>query len=129
MANWGAKADVVKNVWQSTELVSSSWSNEKRIWTCQLVRGTEDTILTTRHLVFACGSAGREPVMPSLPNQVLLSFVSPTKCLTVFQEQFKGLVLHSSDYHNSQEWKGLRGVVVGSANTGNNISSTTVEQF
>ncbi|KAK5047064.1 hypothetical protein LTR84_007006 [Exophiala bonariae] len=94
------------NVWQSTELVSSSWSNEKRIWTSHLVRGTEDIILTTRHLVFASGSAGREPVMPSLPNQ----------------EQFKGLVLHSSDYHNSHQWKGLHGVVIGSANTGHDVA-------
>ncbi|OQV09860.1 hypothetical protein CLAIMM_13940 [Cladophialophora immunda] len=94
------------NIWQSTELVASSWSPEKKIWTCKLDRGGEEVTLTTFHLVFASGSGGRLPVMPLLPNR----------------EQFKGIVLHSSEYRNSNEWKGLRGVVVGSANTGHDVA-------
>ncbi|OAP62649.1 hypothetical protein AYL99_01876 [Fonsecaea erecta] len=43
--------------------------------------------------------------------------------LTTFHlEQFKGIVLHSSEYRHSNEWKGLRGVVVGSANTAHDVA-------
>ncbi|KAH6714086.1 putative flavin-containing monooxygenase [Leptodontidium sp. MPI-SDFR-AT-0119] len=94
------------NVWQSTELVSSSWSTEKGLWTCKLTRAGEDVTLTSVHLIFACGSAERSPVMPLLSNR----------------EQFRGTVLHSSDYHNSTAWKGRRGIVVGSANTGHDVA-------
>ncbi|KIW67065.1 hypothetical protein PV04_06341 [Phialophora macrospora] len=94
------------NIWQSTELLSSSWSNEQKVWTCNLKRGNEEVTLTTFCLVFASGSGGRSPVMPSLPNR----------------ELFKGVVLHSSDYHNADEWKGLHGVVVGTGNTGHDVA-------
>jgi hypothetical protein len=66
----GEIADVVQNIWQSTELLSSSWSTEQKVWTCKLKRADEEVILTTFCLVFASGSGGRSPVMPSLPNMV-----------------------------------------------------------
>ncbi|KAH0847632.1 Flavin-binding monooxygenase-like family protein [Fonsecaea pedrosoi] len=111
------KADIAKghkdyvkrfgiNIWQSTELISSSWSTQQKIWTCRLIRGGEEVTVTAFHLVFAGGSGGRWPMMPSLPNR----------------EQFKGIVLHSSDYQNSNDWRGLHGVVVGSANTGHDVA-------
>ncbi|OAL37634.1 hypothetical protein AYO20_03141 [Fonsecaea nubica] len=111
------KADIAKghrdyvkrfgiNIWQSTELISSSWSTQQKIWTCRLSRGSEEVTVTAFHLVFAGGSGGRWPMMPLLPNR----------------EQFKGIVLHSSDYQNSNDWRGLHGVVVGSANTGHDVA-------
>ncbi|KAH7412687.1 hypothetical protein BKA64DRAFT_692065 [Cadophora sp. MPI-SDFR-AT-0126] len=98
--------DYVKRFGISTELVSSSWSTEENLWTCKLIRDGEHVTFTSVHLVFACGSSGRSPVMPALPNR----------------EQFRGKVLHSSDYHNSSEWKGSREVVVGSANTAHDVA-------
>jgi hypothetical protein len=71
------------------------------------------------------GRAGARDAIAAKSSTSLLSLANEVS--DNFQEQFKGLVLHSSDYHNSHQWKGLRGVVIGSANTGRNISSMTVE--
>jgi hypothetical protein len=34
---------------------------------------------------------------------------------------YKGDILHSSEFHNAAPWRGKRGIVVGTANTGKNV--------
>jgi hypothetical protein len=36
---------------------------------------------------------------------------------------FQGLILHSAEYKDASQWKGKRGVVIGTANTGNFLLS------
>ncbi|KAG8166192.1 hypothetical protein KVR01_004744 [Diaporthe batatas] len=50
------------------------------------------------------------PVVPHWPNR----------------DSFRGQVIHSVDYHDAEPWKGLRGIVIGSGNTGHDVASDMV---
>lgn len=39
------------------------------------------------------------------------------------KEQFKGIVIHSAEYDSADAWKGMSGIVIGTANTGERIKS------
>ena len=42
-------------------------------------------------------------------------------------EKFKGVMMHSVQYHDASAWKGKRGVIIGSANTAHDIAEDMVE--
>ncbi len=72
------------------------------LWTLQVNRdGTVHTVIG-KHLVLSTGPGGHVPIRPSYPGQ----------------ESFKGEVIHSKDYTNASKWKGKKGIVIGTANTG-----------
>jgi cation diffusion facilitator CzcD-associated flavoprotein CzcO len=50
------------------------------------------------------------PVMPEYPRR----------------NTFEGIILHSSTYTDAKEWKGKRGVVIGTANTGHDVAEDMV---
>ena len=95
------------NVWLSTELESASWDDRDKIWILHLNRLGGQSVVHTRSLVLAIGAGGQVPKMPELPNR----------------ELFKGKVMHTVDYKNADAWAGLKGVVIGSANSGHDVSS------
>ncbi|KAH8800359.1 dimethylaniline monooxygenase (N-oxide forming) [Xylogone sp. PMI_703] len=94
------------NIWTSTEMQSSSWSEDQRIWTCRLNRAGEELTMTTHHLVFAMGAASHSPLVPEFTDR----------------EKFNGIIMHSADYKSASDWKGKRGLVIGSANTAHDIA-------
>ena len=104
-AEYARRHDI--NVELSTALKSASRNEQRNLWTVTLRRtdGTECTLQTT-HLVFATGANGVIPFTPELSNR----------------EDFKGIALHSSEYVNASAWKGLQGVVIGTANTAHDVA-------
>jgi len=72
------------------------------LWTIQVDReGTIQTVLG-KHLVLSVGPGGTIPIRPRYPGE----------------ESFKGEVIHSKDFRNASKWKGRKGIVIGTANTG-----------
>ncbi|CAG9952595.1 unnamed protein product [Clonostachys rosea f. rosea IK726] len=103
------------NVWTKTELVSSSWDEEKRHWTVTVERQVGDKKETRtfhpRHVIQATGHSGKKniPVIKGM-------------------DTFKGLLCHSAEFPGAKpESKGKRAVVVGSCNSGHDIAQDYYE--
>lgn len=100
-------------MWLSTNLESGSYNESSGLWTLNTSRHFygEAGRLQCRHLIFATGAGCHTPVVPHWANR----------------DSFPGKVVHSVDYHDSDSWKGLRGVVIGAGNTGHDVASDMVE--
>ncbi|KAF2429003.1 FAD/NAD(P)-binding domain-containing protein [Tothia fuscella] len=95
------------DVWLSTSLDEARWSKVTKTWTLSITRRGMRQDVHARHLVLAIGGGGQVPKMPELDNR----------------NAFKGKVLHSAEYKNSKAWKGLKGVVIGTANSGHDVAN------
>jgi cation diffusion facilitator CzcD-associated flavoprotein CzcO len=94
------------NYWTGTQLESGTYDEAQQRWSVVLRRadGTTRT-MQPRHVVMATGVSG----IPSLPDIPTLS-------------SFTGTILHSSQYQDSQAWKGKRVIVIGTGNSGHDIA-------
>jgi cation diffusion facilitator CzcD-associated flavoprotein CzcO len=99
------------DVWLSTNLEKARWNDKTQTWTLQINQRGMRRELRARHLVMAIGGGGQVMKMPQLENR----------------DAFKGVVLHSGQYKHSRDWKGLRGVVVGTANSGHDVSNDMLQ--
>jgi len=106
------------NVWTTTTMTSSSWSDEKKQWTLTLQRqkadGTVETrILHPRHVIQATGHSGKKS-QPTFKGQ----------------ESFQGdRLCHSSEFPGANpESKGKKAVVIGSCNSGHDIAQDFYEK-
>ncbi|KAG4436068.1 hypothetical protein IFR05_008458 [Cadophora sp. M221] len=97
------------NLWNSTQLVDSSWDEIKKEWTVVLERNQDGKIsrrtLHPHHLIQATGLNG-EPRMPSIPGM----------------STFTGPILHSTQFNNPSFFAGKKVIVVGTDNSGHDIS-------
>ena len=97
------------NVWTKTTISSASFDDTTKIWTIIVTRGDGATrTLHPKHVVFATGHAG-EAKIPSFPGQ----------------NTFKGLAHHASFHQDAKlagDMKGKKVVVVGTGNSGHDIS-------
>ena len=66
----------------------------------------EERSINCSHVVLAGGGGGQIPQMPHYPGQ----------------QTFEGTILHSGSYVDANEWKGKRGVVIGTANTAHDVA-------
>jgi cation diffusion facilitator CzcD-associated flavoprotein CzcO len=107
-------------IWLSTELIKARWSAREHHWTLAIRQLGVLREIVTKHLVFALGLCSLKYI-PDMPNR----------------DAFKGIVLHGSEYKNSNAWNGLRAVIIGAANTGHDcaddmlkagLSSVTIVQ-
>lgn len=94
------------NIWTSTMLDSADFNRQDKTWTLHITRDGSKQTLKTPHFVLAIGAGGTVPIMPQFPNR----------------GQFKGTAIHSVDYKNAANWKGKRGVVIGTANTAHDVA-------
>ncbi|KAJ5174146.1 uncharacterized protein N7482_000023 [Penicillium canariense] len=101
---WVAKYDV--NVWLSTKLEKGKWIADREIWELEITKQGEPKSISASYIVFAVGAGSQVPVMPTYENR----------------EAFKGIILHSGEYHSAKGWAGKHGVVVGTANTGHDVA-------
>ncbi len=88
------------NFWTGTELVGGTYDESAGRWNA-VVRhadGTERT-LHPRHLVFANGLVGF-PHVPDLPGL----------------KDFKGEVMHTTEFTNGADWRGKKALVIGHGN-------------
>ncbi|PKX90546.1 flavin-containing monooxygenase [Aspergillus novofumigatus IBT 16806] len=112
-ASWAEKYRI--NIWTSSDLQSGTWDDSRTQWTLkvrQTIAGSKIIkIVTCRHVVLATGGPCNKPHKPFYPGE----------------ERFKGVVQHSVSYRNAWDWKGRRGVVVGTANTAHDIAEDMLD--
>jgi len=94
------------NYWTGTELLSGRYDDAAQRWTVTLQRldGSERT-MHPRHVVMATG-ASAIPIRPEIPTL----------------ENFRGTVLHSSQYEDGEAWQGKKALIIGSGNSGHDIA-------
>jgi cation diffusion facilitator CzcD-associated flavoprotein CzcO len=95
------------NVSLSTELKKAHWNPKSSTWTLEVVRHGQKDEIVARHLVLALGGGGQIPKIPELGNK----------------EAFNGTLIHTANYKNANQWAGKRGVVIGTANSGHDVSN------
>jgi putative flavoprotein involved in K+ transport len=108
LANWfEAYADAMElNFWTGTEFEGGNYDAAEGRWTAMLRRadGTRRE-LRPRHIVMATGVSG----IPNVPDIAGLN-------------NFKGQILHSSQYDDGERWSGKRALVIGTGNSGHDIA-------
>ncbi|RYE36219.1 MAG: monooxygenase, partial [Hyphomicrobiales bacterium] len=108
LANWFESyvESLELNFWTSTEFEGGSYDAAAKAWTVslRLADGTQRK-MHPRHIVMATGVSGipNIPDIPSLKN-------------------FRGEVLHSSQFTDGDVWKGKRAIVMGTGNSGHDIA-------
>ncbi|MBN8991140.1 MAG: NAD(P)/FAD-dependent oxidoreductase [Rhizobiales bacterium] len=108
LANWfEAYVDAMElNFWTETEFEGGSYDEKEQRWTVTLRRADGSRrIMHPRHVVLATGVSG----IPSVPEIAGL-------------KDFKGTVMHSSQYDDGENWKGKRAIVIGTGNSGHDIA-------
>ncbi|KAF2704030.1 putative flavin-containing monooxygenase YUCCA3 [Pleomassaria siparia CBS 279.74] len=103
------------NIWLSTTVTSTVYSDADKRWTVTVKRGDGTSrTLKPNHVVFCTGHAG-EPKIPSFPGQ----------------STFKGTVYHGSQHRDASTYpgdlKGKKVIVVGTGNSGHDISQNYYE--
>ncbi len=93
------------NYWSSTEAVSASYDTAAKLWTVDLSRDGKPVTLKPSQIVFATGAYG-PPRFIDLPGAA----------------DFKGEVIHSSQYSDGSKYKNKRVVVIGAASSGHDVS-------
>jgi cation diffusion facilitator CzcD-associated flavoprotein CzcO len=108
IANWlEFYADTMEiNVWLETEFQKGTYDEKAGRYALTVKRadGTE-RLLRPRHIIFATGVSA-VPIMPDLPGI----------------ETFAGDLLHSSRYNSGHKWKGKKGIVLGTGNSGHDVA-------
>ncbi|KAK0533607.1 hypothetical protein OC835_002963 [Tilletia horrida] len=94
------------NVWTGTSLVETMYDKGKAHWTLRVQRSNgQERVLTPTILVQATGHSG-EPNVPRFKGE----------------DQFKGKIMHSSQFVSGAEFEGKDAVVVGAGNSGHDIA-------
>ncbi len=93
------------NYWGSTEATKASYDPAAKLWTVELVRDGKPVTLRPAQIVFATGAYG-PPRLLDLPGAA----------------DFKGEILHSSQYSDGSKYRGKRVAVIGAASSGHDVS-------
>ncbi|MET2830048.1 NAD(P)/FAD-dependent oxidoreductase [Mesorhizobium shangrilense] len=93
------------NYWVATQCVSASYDEAEKVWTVVVDRVGQRITLKPKHIVFATGAYGP-------PRQIDLPGAG----------QFKGELLHSSQYSSGETFRGKRVAVIGAASSGHDVS-------
>ena len=93
------------NYWTGTELVDGAYDDATERWIVTLRRDGATQTMRPRHIVMATGVSGI-PNIPDIPSL----------------KDFKGQVLHSSQYRDGEDWQAKRAIVLGTGNSGHDIS-------
>lgn len=97
------------NIWLDAEVGNCVVNNKGIGWVANVRKGGEAKVIRVRHLVLSMGAGLSIPNPPRIPNAI----------------SFKGTILDIGSFKNSAQWKGKRGVVVGSATGAHDGSSPT----
>lgn len=94
------------NYWTATEFEGGTYDEREGRWCVALCRadGTKRE-MHPRHVVMATGVSG----IPSLPDIPML-------------RNFRGTILHSSQYEDGEAWRDKKALVIGSGNSGHDIA-------
>jgi cation diffusion facilitator CzcD-associated flavoprotein CzcO len=94
------------NYWTGSEFAGGRYDENAKRWSVVL-RGADGTQreMRPRHVVMATGASGI-PCVPDIPSL----------------RNFRGKVLHSSQYDDGEAWRGKDVLVIGSGNSGHDIA-------
>jgi putative flavoprotein involved in K+ transport len=94
------------NFWTESEVTSAIYDSVTSRWKVN-IRQPGDNLrqLEPSHVIMATGVSG----IPNLPSMDTLS-------------KFDGLVVHSSQYHDGEDWSGKNAIVLGCGNSGHDIA-------
>ena len=91
--------------WGGTECISASFDEVEKRWTVKLMRDGKPMTLHPAQLVFATGAYG-PPKFVDLPGAA----------------EFKGEILHSSQYSDSSKYRDKQVAVIGAASSGHDVA-------
>lgn len=115
LGNWfESYADSMElNVWNNTTLKNSVFDSDTKSWLIEVLdlKTNKITKLNPKHLIMATGHSG-EPNIPHFKNE----------------ENFKGVLLHSSQHKTGRVFQGENALVVGSCNSAHDIAQDFYEQ-
>ncbi|MGV9870327.1 FAD-dependent oxidoreductase [Rhodococcus koreensis] len=94
------------NVWNSTSLVAGDYDEDSNRWKLALVREGAEVTLYPKHLVFATGTVSGEPSIPQMPGL----------------DEFRGEILHSSQYQDGARHAGSRALVIGTGTSSHDVA-------
>jgi cation diffusion facilitator CzcD-associated flavoprotein CzcO len=94
------------NVWTGTRFTNAEWDTTERHWTTRVQRsdGTTRT-LRPKHIVVSTGVSGA-PKLPDIPGLA----------------DFRGEVMHSSEFRGAEDYRGKRAVIFGVGNSGSDVA-------
>jgi cation diffusion facilitator CzcD-associated flavoprotein CzcO len=94
------------NFWTESEVTSAIHDSSTNRWKVD-IRQADDNFrqLEPRHVIMATGVSG----IPNLPHLETLA-------------KFDGPVMHSSQYHDGEDWSGKSAIVLGCGNSGHDIA-------
>ncbi|NPU13501.1 NAD(P)/FAD-dependent oxidoreductase [Bradyrhizobium sp. 83012] len=108
LANWfEAYAEALElNIWTATEFEGGTYDEAARRWRVTLRRADgSQRVMQPAHIVMATGVSGI-PNRPELPGLA----------------DYKGTLLHSSQYGDGEPWAGKHALVIGTGNSGHDIA-------
>ncbi|MEM1298424.1 MAG: NAD(P)/FAD-dependent oxidoreductase, partial [Pseudomonadota bacterium] len=108
LANWfEAYVEAMElNFWTSTECLGGHYDEATGQWETRLrLADGAERVMRPRHVVMATGVSG----IPNRPEIATL-------------DRFQGEVLHSSQYTDGEDWTGKSAIVIGTGNSGHDIS-------
>lgn len=95
------------NVWTETNLEKADFNPDLKNWTVRLKRSDgSERRMTCKHLVAATGVSGSVPHIPEISGL----------------GEFKGTVIHSSEFQKGGVYAGKRAIVVGAGNSGHDVA-------
>lgn len=99
------------NVHTSSTVQSASYDDGAKLWTVIVSAPSGRSTHVARNLVMTIGPGFATPVLPNWATKQNVS-----------ASDFRGDVLHGSEWQCAKKWHGKRGVVVGTANTGSDVA-------
>jgi hypothetical protein len=107
LANWfESYAEAMElNYWTSTEFEGGTYDEQAGRWTVTLNKAGEKRVMHPRHVVMATGVSG----IPNVPE------IAPLR-------NFRGKVIHASEYGDAAPWKGKSVVVLGTGTSAHDIA-------
>ena len=108
LANWiESYVDAMEvNFWTETSFEGAEYDEIGRQWSARLLGGDGAVrILRPKHIIMATSVSGT----PNIPNVPTLS-------------RFGGVVIHSSQFANGEQWKGRNALVIGTGTSAHDIA-------
>lgn len=109
LANWLEIYSEVEdlNIWTSTAFLGGEYDESTRTWTAKVRRGDgSERTLHPKHIVIATGGVGGDPHIPELRGL----------------SEFKGTVIHSTQFTSGQDYAGKKAIVVGVGTSAHDIA-------
>ncbi|KEF60298.1 uncharacterized protein A1O9_05149 [Exophiala aquamarina CBS 119918] len=97
---------LTQNIWLSTRIISGQWFQDSNVYQVDLSVNGRPVSISSSHVVLATGGYGPQIFYPQYEDR----------------EKFIGTVIHTQGYKDAMDWKGKKGIVIGTANTAHDVA-------